>query len=87
MEPIIDYLKRNLRGAGSGRWEAIAAEAGIAKTLQRKIAFNDRGNPGVQTIQPLVDYFQSVERGERDLPPIQKNVVMQRTSVCSDPIS
>jgi hypothetical protein len=68
MEPIIDYLKRNLRDAGSARWEAIAADCGIAKTLPRKIAFNDRDNPGVQTIQPLVDYFQAVDRGEKHLP-------------------
>lgn len=69
MEPIIDYLKRNLREAGHARWEAIAADCGIAKTLPRKIAFNDRDNPGVQTVQPLIDYFQAVERGEKELPP------------------
>lgn len=68
MESIIDYLKRKLRDAGSARWEVIAAECGCAKTLPRKIAFNDRDNPGVQTIQPLLDYFQSIERGERELP-------------------
>lgn len=68
METIIDYLKRKLREAGSGQWELIAAESGVAKTLPRKIAFNDRDNPGVQTIQPLIDYFQSIERGERTLP-------------------
>ena len=68
MEPIIEYLKRNLRSAGSSRWEAIATECGIAKTLPRKIAFNDRDNPGVQTIQPLIDFFQAVDRGEKSLP-------------------
>lgn len=62
------YLKRHLREAGSSRWEAIAAEAGCAKTLPRKIAFNDRDNPGVQTIQPLLDFFDAVERGEKRLP-------------------
>lgn len=68
MEPIMDYLKRKLRDAGSARWEAIASEAGVAKTLPRKIAYDDRDNPGVATIQPLLDYFGSVERGERYLP-------------------
>lgn len=68
METIIDYLKRKLRDAGSSQWEQIAAESGVAKTLPRKIAFNDRDNPGVATIQPLIDYFQSIERGERVLP-------------------
>ena len=68
MEPIVDYLKRKLTEAGSSRWEAIAAECGIAKTLPRKIAYGDRENPGVQTVQPLLDFFHAVERGERDLP-------------------
>lgn len=68
MEPIIDYLKRKLRDAGPHLWEQIAAEAGVAKTLPRKIVYGDRENPGVQTIQPLLDYFSAVERGERELP-------------------
>lgn len=68
METIIDYLKRRLREAGAGRWEAIAAQSGVAKTLPRKIAYDDRDNPGVQTIQPLLDYFHAIERGERQLP-------------------
>jgi hypothetical protein len=71
MESIIDYLKRKLREAGSGRWEAIAIECGVAKTLPRKIAYDDRDNPGVQTIQPLIDYFGAVERGEISLPEIE----------------
>jgi hypothetical protein len=62
MESIIDYLKRKLREVGSARWEEIASECGIAKTLPRKIAFNDRDNPGVQTVQPLIDYFQAIDR-------------------------
>lgn len=61
MEPIVDYLKRKLLEVGSSRWEAIATECGVAKTLPRKIAYGDRENPGVQTIQPLVSYFQAME--------------------------
>jgi hypothetical protein len=68
MESIMDYLKRRLREAGPSRWEAIAVEAGVAKTLPRKIAYDDRENPGVATIQPLLDYFADVDRGARDLP-------------------
>lgn len=68
----MDYLKRKLREAGPARWEAIAAEAGVAKTLPRKIAYDDRENPGVATIQPLLDYFSQVERGERELPQVEK---------------
>lgn len=68
MEPIIDYLKRNLREAGAASWEAIALEAGVAKSLPRKIVYGDRDNPGVATIQPLVTFFQDVERGARVVP-------------------
>lgn len=69
MESIIDYLRRKLREAGPARWEAIATESGIAKTLPRKLVYDaKRENPGVQTIQPLMDFFAAVERGERELP-------------------
>ena len=61
MESIIDYLKRKLRDVGPSQWEAIAAECGVAKTLPRKIAYEDRDNPGVQTIQPLIDFFRAKE--------------------------
>lgn len=68
METVIDYVKRRLRECGPALWEQIAAEAGVAKTLPRKIVYGDRDNPGVQTVQPLLTYLQQVERGERSLP-------------------
>lgn len=71
MEPIISYLKRKLQDAGPTQWEAIASECGVAKTLPRKIAYADRENPGVQTIQPLLDFFNAVDRGEKMLPIVQ----------------
>lgn len=67
MEPIIDYLRRKLKDAGSSRWEAIADAAGVSKVLPRKVCY-ERDNPGVVTIQPLLDFFQAVDRGERELP-------------------
>jgi hypothetical protein len=68
MEPILTYLQRKLREAGSSRWEAIAKETGVEKNLPRKLAYGNRPNPGVKLVQPLLDYFQAVERGERELP-------------------
>lgn len=76
MEPVIDYLKRKLREAGAASWPAIAEGASeglsderrIGVALLRKIAYGDRDNPGVQTVQPLLDYFVAIDRGERDLP-------------------
>lgn len=69
MEPILVYLKRKLKEAGSNRWELIAAESGVSKHLPRKIAYDSkRENPGIKKIQPLLDYFHQVESGERELP-------------------
>jgi len=78
METVIDYLKRKLREAGPSLWEPIATEAGIAKTLPRKIVYGDRENPGIQTVQPLLTFFQDVERGERVLPAPLPVVVEQQ---------
>ncbi len=68
LQPVIDRL----RAAGPASWEQIAVEAGVAKTLPRKLVYGDRDNPGVLTIQPLVDYFSAVDRGERHLPSVVK---------------
>lgn len=68
MESIMDYLRRKLGEAGPKRWEAIANEAGVAQTLPRKIAYGDRDNPKVETVQPLLNYFFAIERGDKALP-------------------
>ena len=64
MSSILQPVIERLRAAGPGAWERIAAEAGVAKTLPRKLVYGDRVNPGVLTIQPLVDFFRAVDRGE-----------------------
>lgn len=68
MPPIIDYLQTRLKEAGPRRFARIAQEAGVSVSLLPKLAYGMRDNPRVQTIQPLLDYFQAVERGERALP-------------------
>lgn len=67
-EPIIEQLKARLRAAGPSRWEPIALEAGVAKSLPRKLVYGDRENPGVNTIQPLLTFFAEVDAGTRVLP-------------------
>ena len=59
MESVIEYIRRKLLESGAATWPAIVEETGIAKTLPRKLAYRDRENPGVVTIQPLLDYFQA----------------------------
>lgn len=76
MESIIDYLKRKLKEAGARVWPAIASEVSrglapddvISEHFLRKLAYGDRENPGLKSIQPLLDYFHEIERGERELP-------------------
>jgi len=80
MEPIIDYLKRRLKESGARTWPAIASEISIplpedekiSEHLLRKIAYGDRDNPGIKSIQPLLDYFQEVDRGVRRPPAISE---------------
>lgn len=55
------YLKRRLQAAGAAQWPEIVRATGVAKSLPRKIAYNDRINPGVQKVQPLIDYFRAVD--------------------------
>lgn len=68
VEPITEYLRRSLRDAGAARFDAIARETGVAASFIRKFVYGSRENPRVQTIQPLLDLFHAVERGERALP-------------------
>lgn len=72
VEPITDYLKRRLRDAGAAHFDAIADESGVHSSFIRKFVYGSRENPRVQTIQPLVDYFAAVDRGERELPGREK---------------
>lgn len=65
----MDYLKRKLREVGPSYWEAIAKETNVAKSLPRKIAYDEsRTNFGVAKIQPLLDFFHAVDAGKRSLP-------------------
>lgn len=68
MSSILTPLIGRLRDVGPSLWEPIAQEAGVAKTLPRKLVYGDRDNPRVQTVQPLIDYFAAIDRGERSLP-------------------
>ncbi|WP_431509774.1 hypothetical protein [Variovorax sp. DAIF25] len=64
LQPLIDRL----RAVGPSQWEGIAQQAGVAKSLPRKIVYGDRENPRVLTVQPLIDFFDAVDRGERKIP-------------------
>lgn len=64
IEPITDYLKRRLREAGPARFDAIAEVSGVTPSFIRKFVYGSRENPRVQTVQPLLDYFEAEDRGD-----------------------
>lgn len=68
VESVKDYLTRKLKEAGASRFEAIAAETGVALSFIRKFVYGSRDNPRIDTVQPLLSYFSAIERGERSLP-------------------
>lgn len=60
----MSYLRRRLREVGAREWPRIAAETGISLRLPAKIAYGERDNPTVRSVQPLLDYFRRLDRGE-----------------------
>jgi len=80
VETITGYLLRKLTDAGTARFESIAREATLYAGLPedsedrvrvsfvRKFFYGDRPDPRVGTIEPLLNYFRAVDRGERVLP-------------------
>lgn len=78
IESITEYLKRRLREAGAARFEKIAARASemaglsgldsVRLSFIRKFVYGVRENPRIGTIQPLLDFFAAVDRGEEQLP-------------------
>lgn len=72
IEPITDYLKRRLKEAGASRFDAIAEKTGVTGSFIRKFVYGSRENPRVQTVQPLIDFFAAVDRGDAELPAATK---------------
>lgn len=68
MSTILTPLVTRLRQFNQAQLEVIAEHAGVAKTLPRKLACGDRPNPTVQTIEPLLAYFDDIDAGRKSLP-------------------
>lgn len=68
VEPVKVYIKRKLKEAGSQRFAAIAAEAGVNLSFIRKFMYGSRPDPRIDTLQPLLTLFTAIDRGERELP-------------------
>ena len=62
MPNIFETLLLRLRAIPLSKLEAVALAAGVSKSLPRKLIYGERENPGVNTIQPLLDYFERIDR-------------------------
>ena len=61
MPNIFETLLLRLRAIPLSKLEAVALAAGVSKSLPRKLIYGERENPGVNTIQPLLDYFERID--------------------------
>lgn len=64
MESIYEYLVRKLKEAGPAGWLAIQESSGVSVHLMRKIAYRDRKNPGVKTVEKLYAWLRENESQE-----------------------
>ena len=82
MSTILDPLIARLRTVGSSLWETVAVEAGAAISLPRKLVSRERETPLLKTVEPLIDYFARVDRGECSMPeaPLPKSVIRRRNN-------
>lgn len=60
-EPILETVRARLEGA-RGRWPEIAKAASVPYFTITNIAQGRVSNPGVQTVQKLLDYFAAEDR-------------------------
>ncbi|MBS3018563.1 hypothetical protein DJFAAGMI_01295 [Comamonas sp. PE63] len=60
--PITVYLLEKLTEVGTAGFEQLAAETGVKVSFIRKFFYGSRENPRVMTVQPLLDYFQALDR-------------------------
>jgi len=63
----IRRLQDRLRAVPSSLWPLIAAEAGVESQLPKKVVHRPR-NFGIYTVLPLMQYFDAIDAGLRELP-------------------
>lgn len=55
---LLSYVKTSLRAVGPKEWPAISAATGKPISTLRKIAYGDRKNPRLDTIEPIANHFR-----------------------------
>lgn len=55
---MLEQVRRDLQNV-KGQWKGIAAATGVKHDTLCRIASGNMGNPTIDNLQPLYDYFQS----------------------------
>lgn len=58
-EPILDYVRRRLDEEYRGQWSLISKDSGVPYDTIAKIVQGRRENPGVKTLQPILDWMNA----------------------------
>jgi predicted transcriptional regulator len=60
MQPpdLLAFVRSNLRAIGPKEWPAIAEATGKPLSTLRKIAYGDRKNPKLDTIEPIANHLR-----------------------------
>lgn len=56
--PILPRLREALKRAGPAAWPQIAESTGETVHGLRKLAYGDRKNPSLKTVQSLLEHFR-----------------------------
>ena len=58
---LLPFVRTNLRAVGKDVWPAISEATGVPCNTLRKLAYNDRKNPRLSTIEPVAKWFKERE--------------------------
>jgi hypothetical protein len=62
--PILPQLRDALKRAGPAAWPEIAKTTGNSVHGLRKLAYGDRKNPSLKTVQSLLEHFRAAEKAD-----------------------
>lgn len=62
-EPILSYIQRRLEEF-RGQWPTISRETLVGYDTIAKLARGERPNPELNTIQPLIDWFDGQDESK-----------------------
>lgn len=58
---LLSFVRNGLKAAGPKAWPEISTATGKPLSTLRKIAYGDRKNPRLDTIQPIANYLREIQ--------------------------